>query len=193
MSAKSALSFRIFLILLGWGGVCLLLYLYVFSPSTKNNLQTKPNAQKEPPKVASSLTTKSPPPTPIQQQKDPFQLRFSESEIEEAKEVVQKFVDIFYEEERTEREQFLNQLKPYITDSYLNQYRQANGLGEAIKIKEKYIRYIEKEGITSEETMGFHTVVITEDGDYFSKIFYLTKENDKWRIKEEGDGLVPEE
>lgn len=183
---------RIFLILLSWGAICFLLYLFVLSPSTKNDLQTKPNAQKdEPLKVVSSSTT-SPPPLE-QPQKDPFEFDFSESDIDEAREVVTKFLDVMYEGERTQREKFINLLKPYTTDSYLDRYRQSNGLGEALTIKEKHVHYIEAGRSAPPGTIGFQTVVITDDGDYFSNIYYLTRENGAWRIAEEEDGLVPEE
>lgn len=184
-------KFRFFLILVGWGGVCLLLYLFLFSPSTEPNRQTHPNEQKERQKVASSLT-ESPPPTNQQQKKDPFQLSFSETDIKEAKAVVQQFVDLYYEGERMERETFINQLKPYATDSYLDIFRQSNGLGEAIKINEKHVDYIELERSPVKGAMSFHVFVITENEDYFSSIYYLINENGKWKITEEGDGIVPE-
>lgn len=189
---KRAVYFRIALILLGWGGICFLLYLFIFSPSTETEPQTKPKVQVGQPKKTSS-STKSPPPTIEQQNHDPFQLSFSENEIDEAKEVVDQFVDVIYEGERTGREEFINQLKPYVTDSYLNMYRQSNGLGEILEIKEKHIRYVEQGNAIPTGTIGFNTTVITDKGDYFSTMYYLIKENGKWRIIEEADGLVPED
>lgn len=193
MLEKVAPYWRILLIFLGWGAVCFLLYFFVLSPSTEDDLQPEPEAQhKKQPKVASSLT-KSPPPHVQSQEKDPFELNFSESEIEEAKEVVNQFLDVFYEGDRTKREAFIDQLKPYTTDAYLDLYRYANGLGEPIAIKEKHIQYVEQGRNAPQGAIGFHTVVITDEGDYFSSIYYLTRVNGTWRIAKEEEGLVPEE
>lgn len=191
---KRMTYFRLALILLGWGGACFALYLFISSPSSESKPQTAPKEQQVEQSNQTPSSTESPPPIQEQQtNRDPFQLSFSESEIEEAKKVVDQFVTVFFEGERTGREEFINQLKPYATDSYLDMYRQSNGLGEVLKVKEKYINYVEQGGAIPAGTISFNTTVVTEKGDYYSIMYYLIKENGKWRIIEEADGLVPED
>lgn len=191
-SEKRALYFRIALILLGWGGVCFLLYYFVFSPSTESESEDKPKGQVEQSKERSP-STESPPPNTEQDNRDPFERSFSEEEINEAKAVVDQFVQVIYEGARTGRKEFIEQLKPYVTDSYLKMYQQGNGLGETIKIKEKIINYVEHGQSIPDGMIGFNTTVVTDQGDYFSTMYYLIKEDGKWRVTEEADGLVPEE
>lgn len=191
-SEKRALYIRIALILLGWGGVCFLLYYFVFSPSSESESENEPKEQVEQSKEKSP-STESPPPSTEQDNRDPFERSFSEDEINEAKAVVDQFVQVIYEGERAGRKEFIEQLKPYVTDSYLKMYQQGNGLGETIKIKEKIINYVEHGQSIPDGTIGFNTTVVTDQGDYFSTMYYLIKEDGKWRVTEEADGLVPEE
>lgn len=186
---KKVLYFRVALILIGWAGICFLLYYFVFS-STPETV-TKPKKKVEQPKK--NLPLVQSPPTVQQPKEDSFQQSFTESEIKEAKKVIDQFIDVIYEGERSSRDSFVNQLQPYTTTSYLEMYKQANGLGETITIKEKYINYVEHGNSIPEGTIVFNCTVLTEKGDYFSTMYFLVKESGTWRVTEEADGLVPED
>lgn len=190
MDANKRLFFRYGLLILGWAGICGLLYFFLWIPYFKEepSAQKQEVKQKEPP-----ASEESPPPTTEPETKDPFQLSFSKSEIQEAQKIVEKFTQLIYEGERTDREGFIEKLKPFTTESYLKKFQHANGLGEPIKIKEKHISYIEQGASIRAGWMGINSTVVTEQGDMFSTMYYLVKENDTWRITEEANGIIPED
>lgn len=178
------------LIILAWAGVCGLLYFFVLAPLLKD--KSPPNSKTVEQKTQPEAKD---PPATMKQTPDtgPFNTSFSQAEIEEAKKVVDQFVQVIYEGDRSSRDQFVNQLEQYTTDEYLSTYKQANGLGEPIKLKEKHISHIEHGESAAKGWISFNCTVVTEQGNVYSTLYYLRKQNGTWRVTEEADSFVPED
>lgn len=185
---KKKFYMQMTLIVLGWAGICGLLYFFLLAPLLKEDPppEEKPIAQPKKEEKDESAPEES-------SDQDPFTLSFTQTDIKEAKSVLEQFVKVIYEGERSSRDRFVNQLRPYTTDKYLNTFKQANGLGEPIKIKEKHISHIEHGTSIPAGWISFNSTVVTENGEIQSTMYFLTKESGTWRVTEEADSFVPED
>lgn len=186
--------FRMTLMILGWAGVCGLLYFFLLKPFLKDDkpADKKVVKQQQPPsKQQTPNQTEQQPDTQAQQ--DPFEITFTKNDIAAAQKVLDQFTQILYTGNRTSRDAFVNSLKPYTTDDYLTIYKQSNGLGEPIKIKQKKLSYIEQGTSIPEGWMGFNCVIVSDKDVIFSRMYFLVRESGTWRVKEEADSFVPDE